>query len=184
MPETDPTTVVLGGGILTLLIKEIVGWLRTHMGDAPTTTSLREEVRKLMVEVVTMRVKVDTLWDIYIGEGQRDARRRDLLRANSPLTPTEKFLAHFDSPVISDIQARLKKHRETLNATETAALLYWDFRKELLAVSERADLPVGVIISCLKAMADRADGPEEPEMEPMIIEGLIQQALTLRSSQA
>ena len=129
--------------IYIVIIQGVFGIIAAYI-----TTQLTLK-RSIGETLVVLKDRMDVLWDIYVKDALREARKASLVRENSPLTVTEEWhkLIH------PELQERFAKFIDEKRQSGTKSLILREVIKEFLndlyLVAIEKDVTISALIGSL-----------------------------------
>lgn len=106
--------------------------------------------RSLGETLAIIKDRMDVLWDIYVKDAVREARKASLVRENSPLSVTDEW----EKTVPPDIRARLAKfiEKKKLEGKGNSLVLrsvIKEFLGDLYTISVEKDISIPALLGTL-----------------------------------
>lgn len=106
--------------------------------------------RSLGETLAIIKDRMDVLWDIYVKDAVREARKASLVRENSPLSVTDEW----EKTVPPDIRARLaefikKKKLEGKGNSLVLRSVIKEFLGDLYTISVEKDISIPALLGTL-----------------------------------
>lgn len=98
-------------------------------------------------KIVTLNeLKVSTLWEIYVEDAVRNAKRTGYVASQSRVSPTEKLEEVLDLELQEQIRADAARLSEYISSPYDIAIEVWSMHKqEVVSGARKADIPVSAI---------------------------------------
>lgn len=128
--------------IYIVIIQGVFGIIAAYI-----TTQLTLK-RSIGETLVVLKDRMDVLWDIYVKDALREARRASLVQENSPLTVTEEW----HKLISPELREKIDKFIEWHKASTKDAILrevIKEFLNDLYLVAIEKDVTISSLVGAL-----------------------------------
>jgi len=135
-PEIAVAVITVIGGIAVAIIS-------SYAVARQTSRKEFEEIKKV---VILNELKVTTLWEIYVEDAVRNAKKNGFVASQSRVAPTAKLAEVLDEDVQEQIRIDADKLSRYISSPYDIAIEIWSMhKKELVNGARKADMPVSAI---------------------------------------
>jgi hypothetical protein len=135
-PEITVAIITVVGGIAVAAISAY----------AIARQTSRKELDEIKKVVILNELKVATLWEIYVEDAIRSAKKTGLVASRSSLRPTSKLTEVLDMKLQEDIRDEALALSAYVSSPYDIAIEIWsNHKKDFVRQSNDADIPVSVM---------------------------------------
>jgi hypothetical protein len=107
---------------------------------------LLEKIEEIKIELASLALKTNTLWEIYCEEVLRSARNAGMIASQSKEAPTDEWTTLVSEPLELEIEHHALEASRVLNSPYDVFVEVWQIhKKDLLTVSRTKDVPLSVL---------------------------------------
>ena len=147
----DPTAVSpLEGGALVAIIGMVVTMLRLYLSSNKRDRGATSSMEDIKTTLADFRVKIETMWQVYVVDAMREARRTGFTAEHSAPVPTAQWEALIPLEIRKRIEHQADILVKLLDATTASHEIWVSEHKTLTRIAQESDVPVMVLIGVVQ----------------------------------